>query len=130
MNDNRSRYNQYLTHIIEAISRIERFTIDVEKDQFLQNEMMQYAVICNLEIIGEASNNFSKSYGVVGDSDLDSTLSKAYKTRNMLIHGYYQVDLDLIWSVVNDHLPGFKEKIFEEFPNLKVKNTKNTFDKP
>jgi len=44
----------YLAHIIQAIQRIHQYTEDIDEVGFLQNEMVQDAVIRNIEIIGEA----------------------------------------------------------------------------
>lgn len=49
----------YLAHILEAIDRIDRYTYDMDELAFLNNELVQDAVIRNFEIIGEASRNRS-----------------------------------------------------------------------
>lgn len=50
----------YLDHILEAIDRIGLYTADLDKVGFLNNSMVQDAVIRNLEIIGEAANNIQR----------------------------------------------------------------------
>lgn len=54
------RVPDYLGHILEAIERIERYTEDMSEVAFLDNTMVQDAVIRNIEIIGEASNNIQR----------------------------------------------------------------------
>jgi uncharacterized protein with HEPN domain len=60
MSRNQQRLGDYLAHILEAIERIDRYTINLDELAFLKNPLVQDAVICNLEIIGEASNNIEK----------------------------------------------------------------------
>ena len=50
------RLADYLAHILEAIERIERYTEDMDEVAFLENHLVQDAVIRSLEIVGEASN--------------------------------------------------------------------------
>jgi uncharacterized protein with HEPN domain len=48
-----------LQHILDAIEEIESYLVDVEFDAFLQNSMMRYACIKQMEIIGEASDHIT-----------------------------------------------------------------------
>ncbi len=54
------RVPYYLEHILKAIERIERYTDDMDEVAFLGTELVQDAVIRNIEIIGEASNNIQR----------------------------------------------------------------------
>ena len=56
-----ARVPDYLAHILKAIGRIERYTEDMSEAMFLSSEMAQDAVLRNIEIIGEASNNIRRS---------------------------------------------------------------------
>ena len=49
--------DDYIDHILAAIERIQRYCADADEVVFLQNEMLQDAVIRNFEVIGEASKN-------------------------------------------------------------------------
>lgn len=62
MTRDQQRLADYLSHIIEAIARIDRYTKDMVEQTFLDDELVQDAVIRNLEIIGEASNNIAKHH--------------------------------------------------------------------
>ena len=57
MNRDQQRLLDYLQHILEAINRIQRYIEDIDEITFLDNELVQDAVIRNLEIMGEASRN-------------------------------------------------------------------------
>jgi uncharacterized protein with HEPN domain len=56
------RLADYLSHILQAIERIHRYTDDIDEISFSQNDLMQDAVIRNLEIIGEASRNIERKH--------------------------------------------------------------------
>lgn len=51
------RLDDFIAHIVEAIERIEGYVADMDESGFLASTLVQDAVIRNLEIIGEASNN-------------------------------------------------------------------------
>lgn len=56
------RLIDYLAHILEAIERIEEYVSDMDEMAFLDNKLVQDAVIRNFEIIGEASRNIEKRF--------------------------------------------------------------------
>ena len=56
------RLADYLGHILQAIKRIERHVSDVDEIRFLESELVQDAVIRNIEIIGEAANTIWRTY--------------------------------------------------------------------
>ena len=51
----------FLLHILEAIEKIEKFVKDVDYDDFLENDLVQSAVIRQIEIIGEAASKLSSN---------------------------------------------------------------------
>ena len=68
-----------LTHMLEVIDRIFRFVEGLEYETFLTNELAQYAVIKNFEIIGEAAYQLPKEYSCLlytSPSPRDATLSR------------------------------------------------------
>lgn len=62
MSQDKQRLTDYLAHILEAIERIGRYTEHMSETAFLENSMVQDAVIRNVEIIREASNNVERLY--------------------------------------------------------------------
>jgi len=62
MSRGHQRLADYLAHILEAIERIDRYTDDMNELAFLNDQLVQDAVIRNFEIIGETSNNIEKHY--------------------------------------------------------------------
>jgi uncharacterized protein with HEPN domain len=90
MSRDSQRLPDYLAHIVEAIERIGQYTEDVTKLAFLKNRLIQDAVIRNLEIIGEASNNIEKRFPIFTASHSELPLAFAYQMRNAVAHGYFK----------------------------------------
>jgi uncharacterized protein with HEPN domain len=101
------RLIDYLKHVLNAIKRIDRYTADLTETAFLgrDNELIQDAVIRNFEIIGEASHNIEKRFPDFVTAHPDLPLLDAYDMRNALAHGYFRVDLEMVWSTARNDLP-------------------------
>jgi uncharacterized protein with HEPN domain len=110
MTRDQQRLHDYLEHIQQAIDRIERYTSDLIDQTFLQNEMIQDAVIRNLEIIGEASRNIERHYPDFAAEHPEVPLALAYEMRNALAHGYFKVDLELVWKTIQRELPALRSQ--------------------
>ena len=67
--------------------------------------MAQDAVIRNLEIIGEASHSIEIHFPEFAASHQELPLSFAYQMRNAVAHGYFKVDLEIVWKTIEDDLP-------------------------
>jgi len=100
MSQTNQRLLDYLDHISKAIERIHRYIEDIDEIKFLENELVQDAVIRNLEIIGEASRNIEVRYPEFTASNPDIPLAIAYQMRNAVAHGYFQVDLEIVWKTI------------------------------
>lgn len=96
---------RHLEHVMEAINRIERYTQDMDECAFVGNEMVQDAVIRNIEIVGEASNNIEKHFPDFAARHPELPLAFAYQMRNAVAHGYSKVDLQIVWRTVQRELP-------------------------
>ena len=97
-----------LLHVLDAAERISEYLAGVERDSFLSNRMLQDAVIRNLEIIGEACTNLSPE---LRDSHSAVPWLKASGIRNRLVHGYFDVDLNVVWQTACDALPPFVAQV-------------------
>ena len=111
MSKNKQRLISYLQHILDAIIRIDKYTSDMSEVEFLTNELIQDAVIRNIEVIGEASHNIEKHYPDFADRNSQLPLSSAYQMRNALSHGYFQVDYEIVWNTIENYLPTLYQKI-------------------
>lgn len=111
MSRDQQRLQDYLAHILQAIERIDRYCADLSELDFLQNELVQDAVIRNFEVVGEASNNIEKHYADFAEAHPELPLSSAYQMRNAIAHGYFKVDYELVWKTIQSDLPTLYELI-------------------
>ena len=111
MSREQQRLADYLAHILEAIERIEKYTEDMSEVAFLDNPKTQDAVIRNIEIIGEASNNIEKRYPEFAAANSALPLSSAYEMRNAVAHGYFKVDLEIVWTTIHNDLLGLYRQV-------------------
>ena len=79
----------------------------------MQLEIAQDAVIRNLEIIGEASHNIETQFPEFAADHPELPLSFAYQMRNAISHGYFKVDLEIVWKTIHRDLPALYEKLRE-----------------
>ena len=108
MSADSKRTSDFLGHILEAISRIGRYTDQMNIADFQENELVQDAVIRNMEVIGEACGNIRKLAPAFVQSHPEVPWSSAIGNRNALSHGYFSVDLKLVWATVKSDLPTLK----------------------
>ena len=105
------RVPDYLGHILKAIERIDRYTADMDEAAFLNSELVQDAVIRNIEIIGEASNNIQRASPEFAVQHDDIPWLVMYTMRNRVSHGYDKVDLEVVWKTIQGDLPGLHAQI-------------------
>lgn len=98
----------FLEHILGSIKWIENYTKDLSQDAFEQSVQAQDAVIRRLQIIGEAVKNLPDEFR---KAHPEIEWKKVAGMRDVLIHGYFAVDLDIVWDTVKDSLPKLKEQI-------------------
>lgn len=103
MRGDRSR----LLDIIEAIENIERYAV-AGREAFEGDERTQVWFVHHLQIIGEASRNVSES---VRASHPEIDWSGPVSMRNILVHQYFGIDLEIVWGVIENRLPTLKQAI-------------------
>ena len=96
-----------LADVLEAIERIERHT-SAGRGAFDTDELVQVWVVRHLQIIGEAVGHLSED---VRARYPDVPWRSITGMRHVLVHGYFEVDLDLIWLVVENELDRLKSTI-------------------
>lgn len=98
----------YFDDIFDCIKKIENYTANLSYDEFIRDNKTQDAVIRNLEVIGEAAKqveeNIKKKYNNIPWKEMVGI-------RNRIIHGYFGVDLEIIWQIINHDLRDLKQKI-------------------
>lgn len=90
------RVPDYLGHILKAIERIARYTAAMDEAAFLNSELVQDAVLRNIEIIGEAANSIQRAAPEFATQHHHIPWLVMYTMRNRVSHGYDKVDLELV----------------------------------
>jgi len=104
-----------LRHILDAVEKIERYLQDYDKQSFGADEKTQDAVVRQLEIIGEAATNLTRD---LRSNNPQVEWRFATAMRNRLIHGYFEVDAEIVWDTTQKDLPILKKHIAEISENL------------
>lgn len=103
-----------LLDILEAIERIEKHT-NGGRNVFESSELVQAWVLHHLQIIGEAARGVS---GELKERHPEVAWPEIIGTRNILVHLYFDIDLDITWRVVEKDLPVLKGQVKEMLENL------------
>ncbi len=100
----------FLEHILESIGYIEEDLKNFEHDSFLGSRQTQDSVIRRFEIIGEAVKNLPEVFKA---KHPHISWKKAMGMRDILIHEYFDVDLEVVWNTTVRDLKKFKQQIEE-----------------
>ena len=100
----------YLEDIYNSINKIFQYLSEInnDKENFLNDTSKQDAVIRRLEIIGEAAKRLEKDFK---NNFPEIPWRKMAGMRDVLIHDYDEVDLELIWEVISKDLPDLQTKL-------------------
>lgn len=97
-----------LRHLIDAAERAIRFASDRSRADLDIDDMLTLALTKLVEIVGEAAKRVS---GETKDAHPEIPWSAAARMRDRLVHHYFDIDLDVLWSTVRDDLPALLELI-------------------
>ena len=110
MRDDRER----LADVLAAIDRIRRYVQD-DRTRFDTDELLQSAVLHWIEIIGEAARG-------VGDKVRTAHPEVPWRVitdmRNRVSHGYFDIDLDVVWNTVTRDLPKLQESVTTDYARM------------
>lgn len=100
-----NRLPDYLEHIQQAAMDACSFIQDLDKESFLADKRTQQAIIMNLIIIGEAAGKVMDGYTEFTKNTPNVPWRGMRGMRNRIAHGYFEVDLDIVWDTVQKALP-------------------------
>ncbi len=98
---------QRLKDILDAIEAIQSYAVS-SYDEFVRDHKTQDAILYNLIIIGEAANQVSDEFQ---EKHYTLPWSSMIGTRNIIVHGYDQVRLQIVWEILKDDLDHLKQEI-------------------
>jgi uncharacterized protein with HEPN domain len=91
-----------LRHMLDAVRKAMEFTQGHTRATLDTDEMLELALIRLLEIIGEAAKSVSQD---CRQNYPEIPWKQIAGTRDRLVHGYFDVDLDIVWEIVTADLP-------------------------
>lgn len=111
MNRDLLRARDYLGHMLEAVCQIQLYAAGKSPKEFLADRLLQDAIIRNFEVLGEASR-------LLLDLAIDAAsrfpgipFAAIYAMRNQLSHGYFAIDLDIVWRVIERDIPSLRKEL-------------------
>ena len=99
-----------LQHMLDAVKEVIEFTTGKTRDDLTENRMLMHAIVRLFEIIGEAAKGVSDE---IRNEHPKLPWKQMIGMRDRLIHGYFDVDLDIIWTTIIEDLPKLKTQIEE-----------------
>ena len=100
-----SRLPNYLDHMRTAASDARDFVDGMTKEEFLADKRTQQAVIMSLVILGEVVTKIMARYTDFVDGHSEVPWRNIRGMRNRIAHGYFDINLDVVWDTVQTALP-------------------------
>ncbi len=97
-----------LRDILESLEKIERYTAGLTPERFAQDDRTVDAVVRNLEVIGEAARQIPLE---IRERYPEVPWRRVIGLRNVVVHEYFAVDVEILWTVVRQSLPDLKEAL-------------------
>ena len=95
-----------IEHMLEAIDNVNLFMTDKNLASLESDKMLYFAVVKNIEIIGEAAYKLSKDFKELHN---DIPWRQIEKMRHVLVHGYYSISAPLLYNVYTEDIPILKQ---------------------
>lgn len=99
-----------LKHMLEAINNIEIASEGIRKEELLSNFILRHGLTWNVMVIGEAANKLTKEFC---SCHPHTPWRMIAGMRHVLVHDYYQIDIDELWDVIKEDLKVLKPQIEE-----------------
>lgn len=110
---NENRLADYLDHMRQAATDACSFVEGMSKEDFLVDKRTQQAVIMSLIVIGEAATKVMDGYAEFANQHSQVPWRSMRGMRNRIAHGYFDINLDVVWDTVQTALPELLEQLPE-----------------
>ncbi len=111
-----NRLPDYLDHIEQAATDARSFVEGMAKDEFLADRRTQQAVVMSLIVIGEAATRAMDGYAEFTQTHTKVPWRSMRNMRNRMAHGYFDINLDLVWETVQEWLP----VLLQQLPSVRL----------
>ncbi len=102
--------------MLQAMERIIRFTKGKTFEEYVADDMMYYAVVKNIEILGEASNMLTEEFK---KTHPQTPWKQVNGMRNYIVHEYFQVDNNVVWDVITNDLAVLQRQITDYLAEMR-----------
>jgi uncharacterized protein with HEPN domain len=104
----------YLTHILECIANVES-DVQGDRSNLEQNRMIRDAVLRNLQVLAECTQRLTDQ---IKSTQPSIPWQQIQGFRHRLVHDYFRIDMDIVWRVVEQHLPELKDAVTQMLKSL------------
>ena len=105
------RQADYLSHMLEATTLAQSYVQGLSNADFLKDKKTQQAVILNIMVIGEAATKLADEYPEFVAKFPQVEWKSMRGMRNRLAHGYFDINLDVVWDTVKQALPDLEAQL-------------------
>ncbi|WP_294254862.1 DUF86 domain-containing protein [uncultured Comamonas sp.] len=108
---NMNRLPDYIDHMQQAAADACGFVVDMTRDEFEADKKTQQAVIMSLIILSEAATKVMDCYSDFAAANSDVPWRAMRGMRNRIAHGYFDINIDVVWDTVKIALPELQKKL-------------------
>lgn len=108
---NMNRLSDYIDHMQQAAADACGFVVGMTRDEFEADKRTQQAVIMSLIILGEAATKVMDGYGDFAAANPNVPWRAMRGMRNRIAHGYFDINLDVVWDTVQTALPELQKQL-------------------
>lgn len=109
------QYELYLKDILKAAEKVRRYVDEVEYEVFKVDELRVDGVLHNLMIVGEAIKHIPDD---IREQAPNIEWRNIGRFRDVVVHHYFNINWEIVWEIVQIHLPTLQQGIQELLDNL------------
>lgn len=106
-----NRLPDYLDHMRQAIADAQTFTEGMAQADFIQDRRTQQAVVMSLIVLGEAATKVMDQFPEFAAIHAEIPWRNMRGMRNRIAHGYFDINLEVVWDTVKSALPALKSQL-------------------